>query len=112
MGGIWDIQRNGETLSDYMVHSLITHPFGVGNSGFRTGMKSGLVDTVPYGFFKREIFETVGLFDERLIRAQDYEFNRRLIKYGFQVWLNPEIRISYFIILSPINKELFLFFMV
>ena len=96
VGGIWDIQRNGETLSDYMVHSLITHPFGVGNSGFRTGMKSGLVDTVPYGFFKREIFETVGLFDERLIRAQDYEFNRRLIKYGFQVWLNPEIHISYF----------------
>ena len=96
VGGIWDIQRNGETLSDYMVHSLITHPFGVGNSGFRTGMKSGLVDTVPYGFFKRGIFETVGLFDERLIRAQDYEFNRRLIKYGFQVWLNPEIHISYF----------------
>tara|TARA_Y100000590_G_scaffold466949_1_gene644035 strand:- start:4569 stop:5588 length:1020 start_codon:yes stop_codon:yes gene_type:complete len=96
VGGMWDIQRMGETLSDYMVHSLISHSFGVGNSGFRTGVKSGEVDTVPFGFFKMEVFEEIGLFDNRLIRGQDYEFNRRLIKNGFKVWLNPDIRIKYF----------------
>jgi len=96
VGGIWDIKNPGNSLSDYLVHALITHPFGVGNSGFRSGLISGPVDTVPFGFFKRVIFDEIGLFDERLVRAQDYEFNRRIINNGYKVWLNPHIIISYF----------------
>ena len=57
VGGIWDIQKIGDTLSDYMVHGLLSHSFGIGNSGFRNRFISGEVDTVPYGFFKKEVFE-------------------------------------------------------
>lgn len=96
VGGVWDVKNHGNTLSDYLVHALITHPFGVGNSGFRSGLKSGPVDTVPFGFFKKSIFDEIGLFDERLVRAQDYEFNQRMITSGYKVWLNPDIIISYF----------------
>jgi hypothetical protein len=96
VGGVWDVKNQGNTLSDYLVHALITHPFGVGNSGFRSGLKSGPVDTVPFGFFKKSIFDEIGLFDERLVRAQDYEFNQRMITSGYKVWLNPDIIISYF----------------
>lgn len=96
VGGVWDIQRMGEKLSDYMVHSLISHPFGIGNSGFRHGAISGEVDTVPYGFFKKNIFKKIGLFDYRLVRGQDYEFNKRLKKNGYKIWLNPDLKIKYF----------------
>jgi len=79
-----------------LVHALTTHKFGVGDSGFRTSLRPGQTDTVPYGFFTKDIFERIGLFDERLIRAQDYEFNRRINAAGGTVWLNPEIQVGYF----------------
>lgn len=40
------------------------------------------MDTVPFGCFKRDVFEKVGLYDEELIRNQDDELNARIIKQG------------------------------
>jgi glycosyltransferase involved in cell wall biosynthesis len=79
-----------------LVQAISTHPFGVGNSGFRTELDQGDVDTVPFGFFKKSLFNKIGLFDERLIRAQDYEFNRRIIKSGGKVWMVPSIKTQYY----------------
>jgi hypothetical protein len=42
------------------------------------------------------LFERVGLFDERLIRAQDYEMNRRIVAAGGKVWCNPQIVVHYY----------------
>ena len=39
--------------------------------------------------------ETVGGYDESLIRNQDYELNYRLRKAGFVVWLDPELVVEY-----------------
>jgi hypothetical protein len=78
-----------------LVQALTTHKFGVGDSGFRTGAKEDWADTVPYGFFRRDVFERIGYLDERLIRAQDYEFNRRLIVSGGRILRNPNIHIYY-----------------
>ena len=69
--------------------------FRVGNAAFRTGAKEGWVDTVPFGCYKREVFERIGLYDERLVRNQDYEFNRRLIRAGGRIRSNPKIRVFY-----------------
>ena len=44
----------------------------------------------------KKIFNKVGLFNELLVRAQDYEFNRRIIKYGYKVWLNKDVSIKYY----------------
>lgn len=96
VGGIFITKPGGNTYNAYLVQALTTHKFGVGDSGFRTGAREGKTDTVPYGYFKREIFEKYGGFDERLVRAQDYEFNRRIIINGGKIWQNPDIRISYF----------------
>jgi glycosyltransferase involved in cell wall biosynthesis len=79
-----------------IVQALSTHWFGVGNSTFRLHAKAGPADTVPFGFFRKSIFERIGYFDERLLRAQDYEFNRRIIASGGAVWLDPEITIFYY----------------
>ena len=95
-GGIVTTLRRGTLYQAALVQALITHRFGVGNSGFRTDAPEGPADTVPYGFFKRSVFAKFGKFDERLIRAQDYEMNRRIIHKGGSVWRNPKIDISYY----------------
>jgi glycosyltransferase involved in cell wall biosynthesis len=71
--------------------------FGVGNAHFRTGDKDGIVDTVAFGAYKKEVFERIGYFDEELIRNQDDEFNFRLIKHGFKIFLYRKIRSKYYV---------------
>jgi len=74
----------------------LSHPFGVGNAYFRIGVGAPRwVDSVPFGCFRRELFDRIGLFDEDLIRNQDDEFNLRLIKYGGRILLLPDV-ISYY----------------
>jgi succinoglycan biosynthesis protein ExoA len=96
VGGVCATQPGGFTYQAQLVQALTTHKFGVGDSGFRTGASEGPRDTVPFGFFRRELFAAIGLFDERLVRAQDYEFNRRIKASGGVVWLNPAIHSFYY----------------
>lgn len=96
VGGIFITEPGGAGYSAQLVQALTTHKFGVGDSGFRTGAKEDWADTVPYGFYRREVFDRIGWLDERLVRAQDYEFNRRLIASGGRILRNPYIQIHYY----------------
>lgn len=96
VGGIFITEPGGSGYGAHLVQALTTHKFGVGDSGFRTGAKEDWADTVPYGFYRREVFGRVGWLDERLVRAQDYEFNRRLIASGGRILRNPRIQIHYY----------------
>jgi glycosyltransferase involved in cell wall biosynthesis len=71
--------------------------FGVGNAYFRTGDFRGFVDTVAFGAYRREVFNQIGLFNPILARNQDDEFNFRLLKSGWKIYLNPEIKAKYFV---------------
>jgi GT2 family glycosyltransferase len=71
--------------------------FGVGTAHFRTGVKEGFVDTVAFGAYKSEVFDAVGFFDEELVRNQDDEFNYRVSKAGFKVYLSKKIRSKYYV---------------
>jgi glycosyltransferase involved in cell wall biosynthesis len=73
----------------------MAHPFGVGSAHFRTGRKEGEVDTVAFGAYRREVFERIGYFDERLARNQDDEFNFRVVRAGWRIRLNSAIRSRY-----------------
>jgi glycosyltransferase involved in cell wall biosynthesis len=110
VGGVIITKPYSDNFSAQLVQALTTHKFGVGNSGFRVGAKEGPADTVPYGFFKKSIFRRAGFFDERLIRAQDYEFNRRIAQVGGTVWINPDIQLLYYNqpdLFSFLKKQLF-----
>ena len=95
-GGVVATLRRGDSYQSSLVQAIITHRFGVGNSGFRTAAAEGPADTVPYGCFRKAIFDRVGFFDERLARAQDYEMNRRIVTAGGTVWRDPRIRVQYY----------------
>lgn len=70
-------------------------PFSCGGAPWHDPNFEGRVDTVFGGFYKREVFEWIGYFDESLVRNQDDEFNLRLSKAGGLVWHSPKIRSWY-----------------
>lgn len=76
---------------------VMSNGFGVGNSYFRIGTSAVCkVDTVPFGCFRRELFDRIGLFDEELTRNQDDEFNGRIVRNGGSIYLLPDLCIRYY----------------
>lgn len=79
------------------IAEAVSSKFGMGNAYFRIGTSQvRKVDTVPFGCFKRDIFERIGKFDTDLIRNQDDEFNGRIIKNGGSVYLLPHVVSDYY----------------
>jgi|WetSurMetagenome_2_1015567.scaffolds.fasta_scaffold53178_2 glycosyltransferase involved in cell wall biosynthesis len=97
VGGSWDTRPANDSLMASAIAAATSSGFGVGNSTYRLGV-SGIrkVDTVPYGCFRRSLFERIGRFDEDLLRNQDDEFNGRIIKNGGSIYLIPEVSITYY----------------
>lgn len=85
------MQPVGQTYISRAIALALTSPFGVGNSKFHYDTQEQFVDTVYMGAFPREIFDQVGLFDETLIRNQDYELNIRIRQAGGKILLSPKI---------------------
>jgi glycosyltransferase involved in cell wall biosynthesis len=97
VGGVCETKPGGTSTVARAISMVLSSPFGVGNSYFRTGITGPrLVDTVPFGCYRREIFDRVGLFDERLDRTDDLEFNLRVRKNGGRLLLVPVISSIYY----------------
>ena len=84
------LTENGKIIAD-----VLSSPFGVGNSKFRYAEKSGYVDTVAYGMYRKEIFEKVGYFNEQFIRNQDNDMHGRIKKCGGKFYLDVSIKNKY-----------------
>lgn len=85
----------GHTPFERVVASAMRSPFGMGGARFHSGGREGPVDTVYLGVFRRTSIEAVGLFDETLVRNQDYELNIRLREAGGTVWFDPLLLVEY-----------------
>lgn len=94
VGGL--AETKARTKMGQNIAKMLSSKFGVGNSQFRTNGKSGYVDTVPFGAFRREVFTKWGGYDERLVRNQDNEMNYRIRKNGGKIYLSDEIKLSYY----------------
>ena len=65
-------------------------------SDFRAGITQPKeVDTVFGGCYKKKVFDKIGLFNEKLLRSRDLDFNLRLKKAGGKILLSPDI-VSYY----------------
>jgi succinoglycan biosynthesis protein ExoA len=96
VGGVWKIEPGAEGWIARSIATAAAHPLGVGDALYRYTTQAGEVDTVPFGSFRKETFEKVGRFNEKLLANEDYEFNVRLRQMGGRVWLDPAIRSTYF----------------
>lgn len=95
VGGIAKAMPKNNSLSARAISLALSDKFGGGGS-FRTGVqKPTFADTAFGCFYKKEVFEKIGLFNEKLKRSQDIELNLRLNRSGGKVLLVPDI-ISYY----------------
>ncbi|UCE58874.1 MAG: glycosyltransferase family 2 protein [Phycisphaerales bacterium] len=65
--------------------------FGAGQAAFRRKTSPGYVDTLAHAAYHRRVFETVGGYDERLVRNQDLECHHRMRQVGFRFFFDPSI---------------------
>ena len=95
VGGVQ--QPLADTPTQKAIGIALQNRFGVGDAQFRLGGKSGPVDSVYLGFFRREIFDVVGGFDELApVISEDSDMNQRIRDAGQTVWLNHRIQAYYF----------------
>ena len=93
-GGVFETRGRG--FMGEAIAEMLKTPLGVGNATYRLTQEDGYVDTVPFGCFRRELFERIGGFDERMTRNQDNELNFRIRKNGGKIYLNHNIRVLYY----------------
>ena len=87
------LNKNVKTLA---IREVLSNKFGVGNSTFRTGINGAQeVETVPFGCWRREVFDKYGMYDTRLVRNQDIELNKRIIRGGGKIVIIPDTFCTY-----------------
>jgi len=97
VGGVWETTPASQTIIASAIAVATSSAFGIGNAHYRLANNAvRQVDTVPFGCYRREVFDKIGLFDEDLTRNQDDEFNGRLINAGGRIFLIPNLKIIYF----------------
>ncbi|MCI5136368.1 MAG: glycosyltransferase family 2 protein [Candidatus Electrothrix sp. AW2] len=104
VGGIRKtLPGNNSILGKSIAYSL-QNKFAVGNSSYRTGADRPILTNIIFLFCcRKELFERVGLFDERLARGQDREFNLRLYNNACKMLQLPTA-ISYYYARSELTK--------
>jgi len=104
VGGLWITQPSSNSRVARAIAIALSHPFGVGNARYRVGVLTPQwVDTVPFGCYRREIFDRVGMFDEDMLRNQDDEFNHRLVRHGGRILLVPDV-VAYYYARESLSK--------
>ena len=98
VGGYIDTKPSVDSLFSKAVSLCLSSIFGVGISRFRIfkPKKRQYVDTVPFGCFRRDLFDEIGFFDENEPRNEDLEFNKRILKNNKKIILDPEISSTYY----------------
>jgi len=97
VGGVMKTEPRVKSAVGIAISKVLSSPLGVGGAKFRTGVsKPTEVDTVPFGCYKREVFDRIGYFNEKLVRNQDIEFNLRLKRAGGKIILFPDIELTYY----------------
>ena len=82
----------GKTSFQRSVAYCTSSFFGIGDSKIHDENYYGESDHVYLGAWKRNIFNEIDYFDEKLLRNQDDEFHYRAKSLGKKIFLNPDIK--------------------
>lgn len=96
VGGMWEIQPGARSWQAKAIAIAAAYPLGVGDARYRVGGQAKYVETVPFGAFRKSLVDQIGMYNEKLLSNEDYEFNVRIVKSGGKIWFDPAIRSKYF----------------
>jgi succinoglycan biosynthesis protein ExoA len=94
VGGIMDTQGRGKW--GMAIASVLRRRFGLGGASHRIGGPGGPVDHVFSPAYRREAVVSAGGFDETMRANEDFELDYRLRRAGGVVWLEEEMRCTWF----------------
>ena len=77
--------------------------FGSSIADYRKADGERYVNSIFHGMYRKEVFEKVGLLNEKLIRTEDNEIHYRIRKNGYKIKYNPNI-LSYQYIRPTLKK--------
>ena len=77
-----------------VLRTVDTSRFCGGAAPFRNGGEARYVDTLAYALYRREVYDRVGLYDERLRRTEDNDMHYRMRTAGYRFYFSPDI-VSY-----------------
>ena len=93
------------TAWENVLRTVDTSRFCGGAAPFRNGGEARYVDTLAYALYRREVYDKVGLYDERLRRTEDNDMHYRMRQAGYKFYFSPEI-ISYHAARSTMRGQL------
>ncbi len=98
VGGHLEISAGGEGEVAAAIALAVGHPLGAGDARYRlqSPHHAGDVDTVPFGCYRKALWERLGGYDESLLANEDYEFHWCVRAAGGRVYFDPAIRVGYF----------------
>lgn len=88
-----------------VLRTVDTSRFCGGAAPFRNGGEARYVDTLAYALYRREVYDKVGLYDERLRRTEDNDMHYRMRRAGYRFYFSPTIR-SYHAARSTLRGQL------
>ena len=94
-----------DTLSAKLLLAAESAVLGSGISSFRNSEKSGYMESIFHGAYRREVFDKVGYFDERLGRTEDNDIHQRIRAAGYKIFMDKDI-VSYQYVRPTLKKML------
>lgn len=96
VGGVCRIAAGSDTAIARAIMLALGHRFGSGNARVKVGADQPTwSDSAAFGCYKKELFNRIGLFDERLKSSSDLDLNIRIRGAGGKILLVPQIVVSY-----------------
>ena len=74
-----------------VMRAIDTSRFCGGAAPFRNGGQARYVDALAYALYRREVYDAVGEYDERLRRTEDNDMHYRMHKAGYRFYFSPDI---------------------
>lgn len=85
------------TTKSNAIKKVLSHKFGVGNSYFRVGTEKVIEVDAISGCYHKNVFSKYGFYNEKLIRNQDIELNKRIKNGGGKLYLIPYTSYIYYV---------------
>jgi glycosyltransferase involved in cell wall biosynthesis len=96
-GGAIEVKPGAPGPIAQAIAIAVSTPLGAGDAVYRIGSSQAQeVDTVPFGCFRKALWEQLGGFNETLLTNEDYEFYVRVRMNGGHVYFDPALRCTYF----------------
>lgn len=96
VGGFCKMVPGADTVTAKAIVLGLGHRFGSGNANVKVGVdKPTWSDTAAFGCFKKELFERIGMYDEKLLSSSDLDLNQRIRAAGGRILVVPDVVINY-----------------